>query len=120
MNAYVKSLHKSIERYNDGFELALPPKKLAMAMEKVFHQHGLLVNQSTPLQLTEIEKSKALKNPLRNGVPLPAPTARGDLFWTGLCTFHHPQNKEQCVDEMYRRLVRTHKWGHQNILPIQW
>ena len=83
-------------------------------MEKVFHQHGLLVNQSISLQLTEIENNKALKNPLRNGVPLPAPTARGDLFWTELCTFHHPQNKEQCVDEMYACLARTHKWGHQN------
>ena len=54
----VKRLHKSIKRYNDGFDLALPPKKLAVAMEKVFHQHGLLVNQSIPLQLTEIEKTE--------------------------------------------------------------
>ena len=121
MNAYVKSLHRSIEGYNDGgFELALPPKKLAAAMEKVFHQHGLLTNQCIPLQLSEIEKNKALKNPLRNGVPLPAPTARGDLVWTKLCTFHHPQNKEQCIDEMYGRLVRTHKWGHQNTRPVEW
>ena len=58
MNAYVKSLHKSIERYNNGFEVALPPKKLAISMERVFHQHGLLVNQPIPLQLTEIEKTK--------------------------------------------------------------
>ena len=120
MNAYVKSLHKSIECYNDGFDLALAPKKLATAMEKVFHQHGLLVNQSVPLQLSEIEKKKALKHPLRNSIPLPAPVARGDLFWTVLCTFHHPQNKEQCIDEMYGRLIRTHKWGKQNTKPIQW
>ena len=120
MNAYVKSLHKSMECYNEGFEMALAPKKLAIAMEKVFHQHGLLVNQSVPLQLSEIEKNKAVKNPLRNGVPLPAPVARGDLFWTSLCTFHHPQNKEQRIDEMYGRLVRTHKWGKQNTKPVQW
>ena len=64
INAYINSLHKSIECYNDGFDVALPPRQLAVAMEKVFHQHGLLVNQSIPLQLSEIEKNKALKNPL--------------------------------------------------------
>ena len=120
MNVYVRSLHKSIERYNEGFDLALAPKKLAVAMEKVFHQHGLLTNQSIPLQLSEIEKNTALKNPLRNGIPLPASIARGDLFWTTLCTFHHPQTKEQCIDGMYGRLVRTHKWGHQNTRPVEW
>ena len=120
MNAYVRSLHKSIEYYNNGFEMALAPKKLAISMEKIFHQHGLLVNHSIPLQLSDIEQNKALKNPLRNGVPLPAPIARGDLFWTLLCTFHHPQNKERCADEMYGRLVHTHKWGKPNTKPVQW
>ena len=120
MYAYVKSLHKSIEYYNNGFEMTLAPKKLAINMEKIFHQHGLLVNHSVPLQLSDIEQNKALKNPLRNGVPLPAPIARGDLFWTLLCTFFHPQTKEQCADEMYGRLARTHKWGKPNTKPIQW
>ena len=120
INAYINSLYKSIERYNDGFDVALPPRQLAVAMENVFHQHGLLVNQSIPLQLSEIEKNKALKNPLRNGVPLPAPTARSDLVWTALCTFQHPQTKKQCSDECYGRLVRTHKWGQKNTRPIQW
>ena len=120
MNAYVKRLNNSIEYYNDGFEMALAPKKLAINMEKIFQQHGLLVHHSIPLQLNDIEQNKALKNPLRNGVPLPAPTARGDLFWTQLCTFFHPQTKEQCADEMYGRLVRTHRWGKPNTKTIQW
>ena len=120
MNAYVKRLTSSVEYYNDGFEMALAPKKLAINMEKIFQQHGLLVNHSIPLQLNDIEQNRALKNPLRNGVPLPAPTARGDLFWTQLCTFFHPQTKEQCSDEMYGRLVRTHRWGKPNTKPIQW
>ena len=120
MNAYVKRLTNSVEYYNDGFEMALAPKKLAINMEKIFQQHGLLVNHSIPLQLNDIEQNRALKNPLRNGVPLPAPTARGDLFWTQLCTFFHPQTKEQCSDEMYGRLIRTHRWGKPNTKPIQW
>ena len=120
MNAYVKRLTRSVEYYNDGFERALAPKKLAINMEKIFQQHGLLVNHSIPLQLNDIEQNKALKNPLRNGIPLPAPTARGDLFWTQLCTFFHPQTREQCSDEMYGRLVRTHRWGKPNTKPIQW
>ena len=120
MNAYVKCLTNSVDYYNDGFEMALAPKKLAINMEKIFQQHGLLVNHSIPLQLNDIEQNRALKNPLRNGVPLPAPTARGDLFWTQLCTFFHPQTKEQCSDEMYGRLVRTHRWGKPNTKPIQW
>jgi len=120
MNAYIKRLHNSIEYYNDGFEMALAPKKLAINMEKIFQQHGLVINHSVPLQLNDIEQNRALKNPLRNGVPLPAPTAKGDLFWTQLCTFFHPQTKEQCTDEMYGRLVRTHRWGKPNTKPIQW
>ena len=62
-NPYVTSIHPSIDLYNKKFDMALPPRKLAINMERLFHENGLVVNHPIPLQLSDIEKNKQLKNP---------------------------------------------------------
>ena len=70
--------------------MALLPRRLAINMEQLFHQNGLVVNQSIPLQMAELEKNKQLKNPLSNGQALPAPVSKSDFFWICIITFTHP------------------------------
>ena len=93
-----------------------PPIKLAFDVEDFLHESGLVVDECILTTLQEIEKNKQLKGVPglvaagAGGEPLRPPKSKSDMFWTCITSFFHPQSSENFVDEIYGRLVRTHKW----------
>ena len=133
MNQYVHRVHKCLERYINKKIIPssstshLPPGALAVDVEDFLHESGLVVNECIPTTLKEIEKNKQLKGVSEHaatvaagGEPLRPPKSKSDMFWTCITSFSHPQTNENLLDEMYSRLVRTHKWGRKNTNLMQW
>ena len=129
MNQYVHRVHTCLERYINkklipSSSLHLPPPALAVDVEDFLHESGLVVNECIPTTLKEIEKNKQLKglseHAAAGGEPLRPPKSKSDMFWTCITSFSHPQTNENLLDEMYGRLVRTHRWGHKNTNLMQW
>ena len=130
MNQYVHRVHKCLERYINkklipsSSSLHLPPPALAVDVEEFLHESGLVVNECIPTTLKEIEKNKQLKSlsehAAAGGEPLRPPKSKSDMFWTCITSFSHRQTNENLLDEMYGRLVRTHRWGHKNTNLMQW
>ena len=130
MNQYVHRVHKCLERYINkkiipsSSSSHLPPNALGVDVEDFLHESGLVVNECIPTTLKEIEKNKQLKGLFEHaaagGEPLRPPKSKSDMFWTCITSFSHPQTNENLLDEMYGRLVRTHKWGRKNTNLMQW
>ena len=133
MNQYVHRVHKCLERYINKKIIPssstshLPPGALAVDVEDFLHESGLVVNECIPTTLKEIEKNKQLKGVSEHaatvaagGEPLRPPKSKSDMFWTCITSFSHPQTNENLLDEMYGRLVRTHRWGRKNTNLMQW
>ena len=129
MNQYVHRVHQCLKRYINrkiipSSSSRLPPGALAVDVEDFLHESGLVVNECIPTTLKEIEKNKQLKglseHAAAGGEPLRAPKSKSDMFWTCITAFSHPQTNENLLDEMYGRLVRTHRWGHKNTDLMQW
>ena len=132
MNQYVHRVHKCLERYVNkkiipsSSTSRLPPDALAVDVEDFLHESGLVVNECIPTTLKEIEKNKQLKGVSEHaataagGEPLRPPKSKSDMFWTCITSFSHPQTNENLLDEMYGRLVRTHRWGRKNTNLMQW
>ena len=131
MNQYVHRVHKCLERYINKKLIPassmsrLPPETLAVDVEDFLHESGLMVNECIPTTLKEIEKNKQLKGVSEHaaaagGEPLRPPKSKSDMFWTCITSFSHPQTNENLLDEMYGRLVRTHRWGRKNTNLMQW
>ena len=131
MNQYVHRVHKCLERYINkkiipsSSSSHLPPGALAVDVEDFLHESGLVVNECIPTTLKEIEKNKQLKGVSEHvtaagGEPLRPPKSKSDMFWTCITSFSHPQTNENLLDEMYGRLVRTHRWGRKNTNLMQW
>ena len=131
MNQYVHRVHKCLERYinkkiipSSSSSSRLPPGALAIDVEDFLHESGLVVNECIPTTLKEIEKNKQLigvsEHAAAGGEPLRPPKSKSDMFWTCITAFTHPQTNENLLDEMYGRLVRTHKWGRKNTNLMQW
>ena len=121
MNQYVNLVHKCLGRYINkkiSSSSHLSPTKLAIDVEDFLHESGIVVNECFPTTLQEIEKNKQLKGvpehataEAAGGDPLRPPKSKSDMFWTCITSFTHPENGENLLDEIYGRLVRTHKWG---------
>ena len=118
MNHYVHLVHKCLGRYINkkiSSSSHLPPIKLAFDVEDFLHESGLVVDEYILTTLQEIEKNKQLKGVPglvaagAGGEPLRSPKSKSDMFWTCITSFFHPQTSENFVDEIYGRLVRTHK-----------
>ena len=130
MNQYVHRVHKCLERYINrklipaSSSSHLTPSALAIDVEDFLHESGLVVNECIPSTLKEIEKNKQLKgvseHAAAGGEPLRPPKSKSDMFWTCITSFSHPQTNENLLDEMYGRLVRTHKWGQKGTNLMQW
>ena len=132
MNQYVHRVHKCLERYinkkiipSSSSSSRLPIDALAVDVEDFLHESGLVVNECIPTTLKEIETNKQLKGGVSEhaaagGEPLRPPKSKSDMFWTCITSFSHPQTNENLLDEMYGRLVRTHKWGRKNTNLMQW
>ena len=130
MNQYVHRGHKCLERYINrklipaSSSSHLTPGALAIDVEDFLHESGLVVNECIPSTLKEIEKNKQLKgvseHAAAGGEPLRPPKSKSDMFWTCITSFSHPQTNENLLDEMYGRLVRTHKWGQKGTNLMQW
>ena len=130
MNQYVYQVHKCLGRYINRKLIPsssrLSTRVLATDIEDFLHESGLVVNECIPTTLKEIEKNKHLKSgvsdhaTIAGGEPLRPPKSRSDMFWTCITSFSHPQTNENLLDEMYGRLVRTHKWGEKGTNLMQW
>ena len=132
MNQYVRGVHKCLECYVNRKLIPssshLPPTALAIDVEDFLHKSGLVVNECIPTTLKEIEKNKQLKGGVSvhagaiaaGGEPLRPPKSKSDMFWTCITSFSHPQTNENLLDEMYGRLVRTHRWGQKGTNLMQW
>ena len=130
MNQYVHRVHTCLQRYVNkklipaSSSSHLPPGALAVDVEDFLHESGLVVNECIPTTLKEIEKNKQLKgvseHAAAGGEPLQPPKSKSDMFWTCITSFSHPQTNENLLDEMYGRLVRTHRWGRKNTNLMQW
>ena len=129
MNQYVYQIHKCMERYINKKLIPsssrLSSGGLAIDIEDFMHESGLVVNECIPSTLKEIEKNKQLKGvpehaAVAGGEPLRPPKSKSDMFWTCITSFSHPQTNENLLDEMYGRLVRTHRWGEKGTNLMQW
>ena len=129
MNHYVHVVQKCLGRYINkkiSSSSHLSPAKLAYDAEDFLHESGLVVNECIPTTLKEIEKNKQLKGMPglvaagAGGETLRPPKSKSDMFWTCITSFSHPQSNENFVDEIYGRLVRTHKWGMKGTNLMQW
>ena len=134
MNQYVFKVHKCLERYinkkiipSSSSRLHHSPTALAADVEDFLHESGLVVNECIPTTLKEVETNKLLKGLSEHaaitaggGEPLRPPKSRSDMFWTCITSFTHPQTNENMLDEMYGRLVRTHRWGEKGSKLMQW
>ena len=130
MNQYAHRVHKCLERYINkklipsSSSSHLTPGTLAVDVEDFLHESGLVVNECIPTTLKEIEKNKQLKglseHAAAGGEPLRPPKSKSDMFWSCITSFSHPQTNENLLDEMYGRLLWTHKWGQKNTNLMQW
>ena len=127
MNQYVHLVHKCLGRYINkkiSSSSHLPPFQLAVDVEDFLQESGLVVNECIPTTLQEIEKNKQIKgvpeHAAAGGEPVRPPKSKGDMFWTCITSFSHPQTNENLLDEIYGRLVRTHKWGKKGTNLMQW
>ena len=129
MNQYVYQIHKCLGRYIKKKLIPsssrLSSGSLAIDIEDFMHESGLVVNECIPSTLKEIEKNKQLKGvpehaTVAGGEPLRPPKSKSDMFWTCITSFSHPQTNENLLDEMYGRLVRTHRWGEKGTNLMQW
>ena len=128
MNQYVFQIHKCLGRYINkkliSSSSCLSSGALAVDIEEFMHESGLVVNECIPSTLKEIEKNKQLKgvpeHAVAGGEPLQPPKSKSDMFWTCITSFSHPQTNENLIDEMYGRLVRTHRWGEKGTNLMQW
>ena len=122
LNTYVNAVYKCIDRYTDKYISAssiLTPEELAIDIEKYLQESGLVVNESIPLKLEDIEKNKQLHLP--NVIPNKMGEALNtEKFWTCISTFSHPQTQERTTDEMYARLVRTSTWAEEGTDCMKW
>ena len=124
INNYVTKLLSHLARCNIAPSMAKTPAqwtKLALAVEKYLCETaGLVVGQSIPGTLEEIEKMKncTLPPPTKTGQ---SNTKKNTIFWTVISQFPHPLTKKQtCKDEMYGILVRTSQWGKPNTDKLEW
>ena len=129
MNQYVYQIHKCLGRYINKKLIPsssrLSSGGLAIDIEDFMHESGLVVNECIPSTLKEIEKNKQLRGvpehaAVAGGEPLRPPKSKSDMFWTCITSFSHPQTNENLLDEMYGRLVRTHRWGEKGTNLMQW
>ena len=130
MNQYVFQIHKCLGRYINKKLIPsssrLSSGGLAVDIEDFMHESGLVVNECIPSTLKEIENNKQLKGAPEHaavtggGEPLRPPKSKSDMFWTCITSFSHPQTNENLLDEMYGRLVRTHRWGEKGTNLMQW
>ena len=130
MNQYVYQIHKCLGRYINKKLIPsssrLSSGALAGDIEDFMHESGLVVNECIPSTLKEIEKNKQLKGgvpehaAITGGEPLRPLKSKSDMFWTCITSFSHPQTNENLLDEMYGRLVRTHRWGEKGTNLMQW
>ena len=128
MNQYVYQIHKCLGRYINKKLIPSSSRPssggLAIDIEDFMHESGLVVNECIPSTLKEIEKNKQLKSVPEHGAtggePLRPPKSKSDMFWTCITSFSHPQTNENLLDEMYGRLVRTHRWGEKGTNLMQW
>ena len=127
MNQYVYQIHKCLGRYIN--KKLIPSSSrvssgtLAVDIEDFMHESGLVVNECIPSTLKEIEKNKQLKGASEHaagGEALRPLKSKSDMFWTCITSFSHPQTNENLLDEMYGRLVRTHRWGEKGTNLMQW
>ena len=127
MNQYVFQIHKCLGRYINKKLMPSSSRMssggLAIDIEDFMHESGLVVNECIPSTLKEIEKNKQLKGAPEHaagGEPLRPLKSKSDMFWTCITSFSHPQTNENLLDEMYGRLVRTHRWGEKGTNLMQW
>ena len=121
MNQYVHLVHKCLGRYINkkiSSSSHFPPKALGIDVEDFLQESGLVVNECIPTTLKEIEKNKHLKSVSQHattagGEPLRPLKSKSDMFWTCITSLFHPQTNENLLDEIYGRLVRTHRWGQK-------
>ena len=124
INTYITKLLAHLERSNTArvtSKNASAWTQLAVAVEKYLCETaGLVVGQSIPSTLEEIEKMKKCKVPPVSKTAM-SNTRNNKIFWTTISQFSHPVTKKQtCKDEMYGILVRTSQWGKPHTDKRQW
>ena len=124
INSYITKLLSHLKRCNTPrvtSKNASAWTQMALAVEKYLCETaGLVVGQSIPSTLEEIDKMKNCK--------LPPPTKMGmsntrtnKIFWTVISQFPHLVTKKQTwKDEMYGILVRTSQWGKPLTDKLEW
>ena len=124
INTYITKLLAHLDRCNIQrvpSKNASAWKNMALAVEQYLCETaGLVVGQSIPSTLEEIEKMKNSKIPPVSKTGK-SNTKDNKIFWTTISQFPHPVTKKQtCKDEMYALIVRTSQWGKPHTDKRQW
>ena len=127
INNYITKLLSHLERCNTPQAPSKTTKtwweQMALAIEKhLCETAGLVVGESIPTTLEDIEKMKNCKPPPATKTGKSShKTKKQDIFWTVISQFPHPVTKKQtCKDEMYGILVRTSQWGKPKTDKRHW